>query len=321
MNPRVMITGAGGFVGMHVMDALLSMVEGVEIVPTSRHGGHSSAAGRIESLDVTDRAGVSETVARISPTHIIHLAGMAAVPAAAADPDAAWNVHLGGTLNVARAIMGSVPECQLIHVGSGQVYGASANSGLPMDEGTLLTPTDTYTASKAAADLALGALGISGLRCLRFRPFNHIGPGQSEGFAVASFAAQIARIRAGRDKAVIKVGNLEARRDFLDVRDVAAAYSLAVTRGETIPTGTIINLASGAAWRVRDLLDKLLAIAETPISVEVDELRMRPNDIPMFVGNAGRAHELLGWQPRFSVQQTLRDTLKAAEQSVRSSIL
>lgn len=313
-----MITGAGGFVGMHVMATLLSMVEGVEIIPTSRRGGYSPVAGRIEPLDVTDRAGVSETVARISPTHVIHLAGMAALPAAAANPDAAWNIHLGGTLNVARAIMECVPECQLIHVGSGQVYGASANAGLPMDETTLLVPTDTYTVSKAAADLALGALAKSGLRCVRFRPFNHIGPGQSEDFAVASFAMQIARIRAGREKAVMKVGNLEARRDFLDVRDVAAAYALTVMHGQTIPPGTILNLASGVAWRVRDLLDMLLAIAETPITVEVNMLRLRPNDIPVFVGNPGRARELLGWQPRLSLEQTLRDTLVAAEQSVKS---
>lgn len=321
MSPRVMITGAGGFVGTHLVATLLSMVEGVEIIPTSRRGGYSPVIGRIEPLDVTDRTGVSEAVARIGPTHLIHLAGMAALPAAAADPDAAWKVHLGGTLNVARAVMESVPECQLIHVGSGQVYGASANSGLPMDETTLLTPTDTYTVSKAAADLALGAMAKSGLRCLRFRPFNHIGPGQSEDFAVASFAAQIARIRAGRANAVIRVGNLEARRDFLDVRDVAGAYTLAVMRGEAIPPGTILNLASGAAWRVRDLLDMLLTIAETPIAVEIDELRLRLNDIPVFVGNASIAHGLLGWQPRFSLEQTLCDTLEAAEQRVKSTTL
>ncbi len=315
-----MITGAGGFVGTHVMATLLSMVEGVEIIPTSRHGGHSPVAGRIEPLDVTDRAGVWDIIARTSPTHVIHLAGMAALPAAAANPDAAWNVHLGGTLNVARAIMGCVPECLLIHVGSGQVYGASASDGLPMDETTLLTPTDSYTVSKAAADLAVGAMAKSGLRCLRFRPFNHIGPGQSEDFAVASFAAQIARIRAGREEAVMKVGNLEARRDFLDVRDVVAAYALAVMRGETVPSGTILNLASGVAWRIRDLLDMLLAIAETPIAVETDKSRLRPNDIPVFLGNAGRANELLGWQPRFSLEQTLRDTLDAAGQSVKSEI-
>lgn len=320
MNPRVMITGAGGFVGTHVMATLLSMVEGVEIIPTSRHGGHSPVAGRIEPLDVTDRAGVWDIIARTGPTHVIHLAGMAALPAAAANPDAAWNVHLGGTLNVARAIMGCVPECLLVHVGSGQVYGASASDGLPMDETTLLTPTDSYTVSKAAADLAVGAMAKSGLRCLRFRPFNHIGPGQSEDFAVASFAAQIARIGAGREEAVMKVGNLEARRDFLDVRDVVAAYALAVTRGETIPSGTILNLASGVAWRIRDLLDMLLAIAETPIAVETDKSRLRPNDTPVFLGNAGRAHELLGWQPRFSLEQTLRDTLEAAGQSVKSEI-
>lgn len=320
MNARVLITGAGGFVGNHVM-ATLSAIDGIEIVPTYRQRGHSHVAGRIELLDVTDRVGVSDAVARIRPTHVIHLAGMASLPAAAGDPDKAWNIHLGGTLNVARAIMGCVPECLLIHVGSGQVYGASANSGLPLDETTLLTPTDTYTVSKAAADLALGAMTKSGLRCIRFRPFNHIGPGQSEDFAIASFAMQIARIELGQESAVIKVGNLEAWRDFLDVRDVAAAYALAVTRGENIPSGTIINLASGVAQRVRDLLDILIANAHTPIVVEIEKARLRPADIPVFVGSARRACEMLGWQPRYSLEQTLRDTLEAASQHVRKTML
>lgn len=313
-----MVTGAGGFVGAHVLATLLSAGECIDIVATSRRGGHSPVTGRIEPLDVTDRSAVSAKVARISPTHIIHLAGMAALPAAAADPDAAWNIHLGGTLNVARAILAGAPDCLLVHVGSGQVYGASAAAGRAMDERTLLTPTDTYTASKAAADLALGAMAKSGLKCLRFRPFNHIGPGQSEDFAVASFAAQIARIAAGRAPPVLKVGNLDARRDFLDVRDVAAAYGLAVTRGAALPPGTIINLASGAARRLRDLLDMLLALAGTPISVEVDTSRLRPTDIPVFVGSADRARELLGWQPRFSLEETLRTTLEAAARNIRS---
>ena len=321
MSPRVLITGAGGFVGAHLLTTLPSMIECVEIVATSRRGGNSLVAGRIEALDVTDSAAVSRIVQRIGPTHVIHLAGMAAVPAATANPDATWKIHLGGTLNVARAIMESVPECQLIYVGSGQVYGGSARTGLPMDETTLLCPTNTYTVSKAAADLALGAMANSGLRCLRFRPFNHIGPGQSEEFAVASFAAQIARIDAGRDEAVMRVGNLDARRDFLDVRDVAAAYALAITRGEAIPSGTILNLASGVARRVQELLDVLLSFAETPIKVDVESSRLRPNDIPVFIGNAGRAHELLGWQPQFSLEQTLRETFEAAGQGTRSARL
>lgn len=320
MSPRVMITGAGGFVGTHVIATLHAAVEGVAIIPTSRRGGHSQV-GPIEPLDVTDRAGVAAFVARIAPTHIIHLAGVAALTAAAANPDAAWNIHLDGTLNVARAISGGAPDCMLIHVGSGQVYGASASAGLPMDETTLLTPTDTYTASKAAADLALGALAKGGLRCVRFRPFNHIGPGQSEEFAVANFAAQIARIEAGLENPVMKVGNLEAQRDILDVRDVATAYALAVMRATVIPSGTILNLASGVARRLRDLLDMLLAFAKTPVAVEIDKLRLRPNDIPIFVGNASRAHDLLGWRPRFSLDQTLRDTFEAAQLGLEAKSL
>lgn len=295
------------------------MVEGADIVATSRRRGHSSLAGRVEPLDVTDRTAVAEAIGRIAPTHVVHLAGVAALSVAVANPDAAWSTNVGGTLNVAQAIVQRVPGCLLIHAGSGQVYGASAGSGLPMDETTLLAPTDTYTVSKAAADLALGAMARAGLNCLRFRPFNHIGPGQSEDFAVASFAAQIARIERGQGKAAIKVGNLEARRDFLDVRDVAAAYGLAVAQGEVLSSGTILNLASGTTHRIRDLLEGLLGLTTASIAVEIDPSRLRASDIPVFLGDARRAKMLLGWQPKFSLSRTLEDTLEAARRAVPST--
>jgi GDP-4-dehydro-6-deoxy-D-mannose reductase len=320
MTVKVMVTGAGGFVGGHVIEALSSMIENLDVRPTSRRGQELSNDKQIATLDVTDRKAVEEAIAGICPAHVIHLAGIAALPVADSNPDAAWDVHLGGTLNVARAIVAHAPHCRLIHVGSGQVYGASAASGMPMDERTLLMPTNTYTASKAAADLAIGAMARGELKCIRFRPFNHIGPGQSVDFVVASFAMQIARIEAGVEEAVIRVGNLDARRDFLDVRDVAAAYALAVERGDSLPPGMILNLASGRAHRVRDLLDELLGIARTPIAVEVDRSRLRDNDIPEFVGNASAARELLGWRPRFTLEQTLCDTLAAARLTVKAMV-
>ena len=319
--PRVMVTGAGGFVGRHVLQTLRACVEGVEVVATSRKGGFSQAIGPIEPLDVTDRKRVAEIIRRFSPTHVIHLAGTAALPAAAANPDETWKIHLDGTLNVARAILEYSPRCLLIYAGSGQVYGTSARSEVPMDEATLLAPTDAYTTSKAAADLALGAMARGGLRCIRFRPFNHIGPGQSEDFAVASFAMQIARIQAGLVQAILKVGNLGARRDFLDVRDVAAAYVLAVSCGDRIPSGSILNLASGVARPMSEVLDMLISVAGIPIRIEVDKARLRANDIPLFVGDARKAREILGWRPRFPLEVTLRDTLEAAAQSIERALV
>ena len=167
-------------------------------------------------------------------------------------------MHLHGTLNLAREILRRAPDCWLIHVGSGLVYGESAKAGRALDENALLAPIDEYSATKAAADLALGALSRARLKCIRLRPFNHIGPGQSEAFVVPAFAMQIARIEAGLAPPVIRVGNLDAQRDFLDVRDVANAYALVMKNLERMGSGTVLNIASGIPRRISDILASLV---------------------------------------------------------------
>ena len=189
------------------------------------------------------------------------------------------------------------------------VYGASAASGLPLDETIVLDPVDEYAVTKAAADLALGALARRGLRCVRMRPFNHTGPGQEEAFVVPSFAMQIARIEQGLQPPVIKVGNLDAERDLVDVRDVAAAYGLAVEKAASVPAGTILNIGAGRAYRVRDILDRLLGMSRLQIKVEQDPERMRPVDLPRIICNASQAHRTLGWAPQYDIDKTLADVL------------
>lgn len=307
---RVLITGANGFVGHHLIVALRQQFgDDVVIAATSRLKGFSQDIGVIDVLDVTDAHAVEQTIARFQPSHIIHLAGIAAIRDVIANTALAWHVHLFGTLNVANAVLEQVPHCTLLSVGSGQVYGASARSGRLLDEGTMLAPTNGYEVTKAAADLALGALAAQGLRCIRLRPFNHTGPGQSEDFAIPSFAMQIARIEAGRQPPVLRVGNLEAERDFLDVRDVTAAYSLAVAKSSELPSGTILNIASGIPVRIRDILDQLLALSDTNITVEQDPERLRASDIPRLVGDAGKARHCLGWAPKYGLKQTLLGVL------------
>jgi nucleoside-diphosphate-sugar epimerase len=187
---------------------------------------------------------------------------------------------------------------------SGQVYGASARSGRPLDEDILLAPTNEYAVTKAAADLAVGALAEQGLRCVRIRPFNHTGPGQSENFLVPSLAMQIARIEAGLQAPVISIGNFEAERDFLDVRDVTAAYAIAVAKSDAVPSGTILNIASGTPRRIRDVLDVLLALSHVAITVKQEPKRMRPSETLRLVGDATRARLLLGWSPEHNEDQS-----------------
>jgi GDP-4-dehydro-6-deoxy-D-mannose reductase len=316
-----MITGANGFVGPHVGAALQQRFgDQILIKATSRMGGNSPVLGLVETLDITDSNSVVEAVAQFQPTHVIHLAGLAAIHAVLANISAAWQVHLFGTLNVANAILGHAPECVLIFVGSGQVYGASARSGLPLDETALLSPTNGYEVTKAAADLALGALVPEGLRCIRMRPFNHTGVGQTVDFVVPNFATQIARIEAGREPAVIHVGDLSAERDFLDVRDVAAAYVLAVARSDEIPPGAIFNIASGIPRRIHDVLHQLTALSTANITLMPDPLRMRPGETPRFVGNAGLARRLLGWAPKCPFDDTIAEVLDHSRQCVKNGV-
>ena len=303
---RVLVTGALGFVGPYLVEALRRSYESdIEIVATAIDGGRNELLGPVMALDITDRAALEAAIAAVNPTHVINLAGIAAPTAANADPEEAWRVNLHGTLNLARVLLKQAPNCWLIHVGSGLAYGESAKIGRALDENALLVPLDEYSATKAAADLALGALTRAGLKCVRLRPFNHTGPGQSEAFVVPAFALQIARIEARLAPPIIRVGNLDAQRDFLDVRDVANAYALVMKNLERLEPGTIMNIASGIPRRIADILAGLIARSRVEISVEQDLLRQRPGDLPIIVGDAGRARDLLHWKPLHSFEDTL----------------
>ena len=187
-------------------------------------------------LDVTDADQVSSVLAAERPTHVIHLAAIAAIQAARRNVRQTWAVNFGGSLNVAIAVGEAVPDCRVLFCGSGLVYGTNAQGGRPpFDENAPLDPADAYGASKAAADLMVGQMAKQGLRAIRLRPFNHTGPGQSEHFVVPAFAAQIAKIERGEQDPVMKVGSLTNRRDFLDVRDVVDAYVRAVLRFDDLP--------------------------------------------------------------------------------------
>jgi GDP-4-dehydro-6-deoxy-D-mannose reductase len=281
----------------------------VELIATAKESGPSPVYGKTTALDVTDRGAVAAALRSLAPTHVIHLAGIAAPFVANADPRMTWRVHLDGALNLADAILTQNPDCWLLHVGSALVYGESTKSGLPADEATLLAPIDEYGASKGAADLALGALAHRGLKCIRFRPFNHSGPGQAEGFVVPDFAIQIARIEAGLVPPVMRVGHLDVERDFLDVRDVVDAYALALQRTASLAPGIILNIASGVPRRIGDVLEQLLRNSQTKISLEQDPARLRSTDYRRVVGNASRARHCLAWSPQCRFEDTIVEVL------------
>jgi GDP-4-dehydro-6-deoxy-D-mannose reductase len=302
---RVLVTGAAGFVGRHLLAALADTIPQASIIATAldRHSD-------LTQLDITDIAATDSLIAREKPDACVHLAGVSAVPLARRDPVRAWRVNLDGTLHLARALLAHAPRAMLLFVSSADIYGGRFRTGLPLDESAAPDPLNTYAATKVAADLALGALAAeTGLRSVRVRAFNHIGPGQAPDFALPAFARQIALIEAGQQPPVLRTGDLSPRRDFLDVRDVCSAYALCLQKAEHLPPGTVLNLASGTSRRIGSALDALLALARVPIVVEPDPALMRPSDIEAAQGDASLARRLLGWEPRIAWEQTLRDVL------------
>lgn len=303
---RILLVGLGGFVGRHLMAALdRHFGASAKVLATSRH----PSAG-LTSLDLTDGSAVRAAIRDFRPTHVVNLAGIASPVTAHQDPELAWTVHAQAPEQLGRIVLEEAPACWLFHVGSGLVYGKAAAHGNPVDEETPLAPLDTYGVTKAAGDLAVGALANAGLRCLRLRPFNHTGPGQSEDFAIPAFAAQIARIEAGLQEPVLQVGNLDAVRDFLDVRDVVSAYCLLIEASENLSPGSVFNIASGAGLRIGDALEHLLSESRVEIEVQRDPERQRPSDLPAIIGNPDRLTGVVKFSPALKIEKTLKDTLR-----------
>ena len=303
MTPRrILVTGASGFVASHLVPRLGRAFPDADLTLCSIEPG-------AVLLDVTDAAAVDALVASVRPDACVHLAAIAAIPAARQDPDMAWRVNLHGTLAVARAVLRHAPGCCFLFVSSADIYGRTFRAGIALDESAAPAPLNTYGATKAAADLAIGAMAADGLRAVRLRPFNHTGPGQTDAFVVAAFAHQVARVAAGLQPPVLRVGALDPRRDFLDVRDVCDAYVACLRRHETLEPGIILNLASGTPRRVGDVLDDLLRLAGVRASLETGAALLRPTDIPTACGNAALARRLLDWAPRTAWDDTLRDVL------------
>jgi len=290
---RILLTGADGFVGRHLRAALARAFPGVMLL--------------VDPFDLRDASAVEAAVAAGRPDACIHLAAIATLAAARQDEARCWDVNLHGTLRLARAILRHEPECRMLFVSSADAYGGGA--GGPINEHVPLAPRNLYAATKAAADLALGALAGEGLRTVRLRPFNHTGPGQSADLVIPAFARQIARIAAGRQQPVLEVGQLETWRDFLDVRDVCAAYASCLQRSEALAPGEVLNIGSGKPRRIGDVLKELLDLAGIAADVHSTAPRPRPEDVEYSCADASRARTLLNWIPALAWERTLADVL------------
>lgn len=306
---RVLVTGAGGFVGQHLLVALRQTFPKAVLVGTSQDGSAMAGADAVHRLELTDPAGIAAVVAAVRPEACIHLAALAAVGSSFAEPEAVWQANVDGTRALAAAMHRCVPDAWLLHVSSIEVYGLAFRSGEALAEQTAMQPANPYAAAKAAVDLCLGEMALRGLRVVRLRPANHIGPGQTERFAVAAFARQIARIEAGLQDPVVATGALDRWRDFLDVRDVCKAYVAALERADTLPPGVALNVASGRSRGIREVLDDLLRLAAIEVRVDEHAAERRPVDVVTARCDATAARNFLDWSPTIPWERTLADVL------------
>lgn len=291
---RALITGAGGFVGRHLRDHLEDAGDDVMLTDRSTDG-----------LDILDAASLLDLFRRTRPEVVYHLAGASDVGGSWQTPQATFRANAEGTLNVLWAAREAGSE-RVLTVGSADVYGKVTPADLPLREDQPLRPVSPYAASKAAADYVAQQAWLGyGQHVVRCRPFNHLGPGQTDRFVAPALAGRVAsNERSGED--VVKVGNLSPERDFTDVRDVVRAYRLMVERGRA---GEVYNVCSGRAIAVRDLAEQLIAMASIPMRLESDPDLERPVDIPVLLGDNSRLRTDTGWEPKIAVATTLRDLL------------
>lgn len=301
---RILVTGASGFVGRQLLPALRQAFPDALLAACTTEGPLPDADLTLP-LDLLDAESVVACIAKSLPDTVIHLAAESSVASSFSDPERTWRTNVDGSLALAREILRTVPDALFVFASSAEAYGLTFQRGVPLDEEAPFAPANPYAASKAAADIALGEMGLRGLRVLRLRPFNHTGPGQSDVFVVPAFARQIARIEAGLQAPIIRVGALDRWRDFLDVRDVCAAYVAALVHGADIPPGAAINIASGVARKIGDILSAMIARSGLSVAIETDAAKLRPTDVMTVVGDPGRAARLLGWTPTIAWDETV----------------
>jgi GDP-4-dehydro-6-deoxy-D-mannose reductase len=309
---RFLITGANGFVGNHfIEDCLYSFPEDAHYFGWGLEGfGIENDRVSWDKVDLRDSNSIDQAVQRAKPTIVVHLAAISHVPTSYENPELVWDINLLGTLRLLEALKRHSPEAIVLIVSSSEIYGRSFNTGIALDEKALLAPRNPYAVSKSAADLLAGQYSETGMKIFRLRPFNHVGPGQSSDFVVSAFASQIAEIENGQREPIINVGNLEAKRDFLHVKDVVRAYLQVIQNADQLLPGEIFNVCSGIPRAISDVLRDLLSMSSIDISIQQDESRMRPSDTPFAIGSAESIKSRLGWHPKISWKDTLKDMLE-----------
>lgn len=316
MRPKVLITGATGFAGSHLVEHLsinTYKLFGTYLLETSLKNIDTTRYPiDLLQVDLTDDKKVTEIIKAIQPDLIFHLAALPSPAESFRKPLETIVNNVSIQINILEAIKeANLLKTRILIVSSADVYGMVSRKGIPIgipiDEDTPFTPTNSYAVSKITQDFLGLQYSISyGLPIVRVRPFNHIGPRQSPQFVISSFAKQIAEIEKGTKENILHVGNIKAKRDFTDVRDVVRAYSLIVEKGKS---GEVYNIGSGVSYKISDILNILLSFSKVKIAIQIDPSLLRPGDTPDFICNNQKIKKTINWEPAIPIEQTLKDTL------------
>lgn len=301
---KLLVTGLNGFVGQTIS----------QILGKRSHPGLVLACLDNE-FDVTDASEVLGVIERSKPDYVIHLAAQSFVPESFSSPKKTYDINFYGTLCLLEALKSANFSGRLLYIGSAQIYGLVDASDLPIKEAHPVKPRNPYAVSKLAGEaLCYQWSQTEKIDIVMARPFNHIGPGQSERFVVSDFAKQIAEIKLGKKTPVIRVGDMEVTRDFTDVRDVVNAYFLLLEHGLN---GEVYNVCSGVEHNIREVLDRLQDIGGVRLQTIHESNRARPSEQRRFVGDFSKLNRSTGWKPEISFDQSLSDVLNYWERKLR----
>lgn len=306
---RSLIIGAAGFVGAYLIRHLHQELGHQTAVTKLPHEQIRPECCDLDiyNLDILDADAVFRLLQKVHPDYIFHLAAQSSVAAAWKNPGITVDINVHGVVNVLEAVRKLEFRTRILLVGSGEEYGLVRPDEIPVSEENRICPGNIYAATKACQNM-LGKIYARayGLEVIMVRAFNHIGPNQEPLFVVADFCRQVAWIEAGRQDAHMRVGNLEVKRDFTDVRDVVRAYAMLAESGES---GETYNVGSGSAVSIAHILQMILNKSEADIMVETDPSRLRPVDLPVIEANIDKLQKITGWKPLIGLEQTVEETL------------
>ncbi|MEA2559508.1 MAG: GDP-4-dehydro-6-deoxy-D-mannose reductase [Acidobacteriota bacterium] len=310
---RALITGMTGFAGSHLAEYLLAEHPDVEVYGTHRWRSrmenveHLRDKVKLLEADLRDYTSMHSALERSRPDVIFHLAAQSFVPSSWTAPNDTLTTNVSGQTNLFEAVRALRLDPVIQIACSSEQYGLVLPGETPIKETNPLRPLSPYAVSKVAQDyLGYQYFQSYGLKVVRTRGFNHTGPRRGHPFVTSNFCSQVAAIEMGLQEPVIRVGNIDAIRDFTDVRDMVRAYWLAVTKAKP---GEVYNIATGNGIAIREMLERLIALANVEVKIETDPERLRPSDVEILIGDASKFKADTGWEPRIPFDQTLRDLL------------